>query len=112
MNIPPFKLYGLIGCPHCVDAEKFLSGRGIPFLLMLASNDPIIEEGVKKILNVEKAEYPILLCSITTPLQIVRGFNKVEYERLANLFFEMRSTSAASVFNSEQQSSPTLSSTD
>src|SRR5882757_5304318 len=41
IQLPAFTLYGLIGCPHCESAEKYLRVRNLPVNLVVANEDPI-----------------------------------------------------------------------
>lgn len=101
--LPPFTLYGLQGCSHCRSAEQFLKMRGIPFIAMLANDDPIISAGVKQMTGGE--EYPVLV-SRMDPKEVISRFRPDEYERITKLFYSVNSSSAPSVFDSEQQSVP------
>lgn len=104
MNIPAFRLYGLLGCVHCENAERFLRERLVPAEFILATGDPIINEGVKKLTN--KDEFPILLYRPTK--EIVVGFKKEEYERLVTTFGTLVSASAPSAFGGRQQHIPAV----
>ncbi len=99
MNLPPFTLYGLLGCPHCAEAEAFLRTRSLSVVLIVANGDPIIHEGVKKVTDQE--QYPVLFCRLNS--EVVRGFNTEAYERLANLCYTLNRPGVLSVFGSEQQ---------
>ena|ERR1700682_1509273 len=104
MNIPPFTLYGLLGCSHCEEAEKFLKVRNLPGMIMIANGDPIIDEGIKKVTQSEKAEYPVLVSRVNNQIEIVKGFQKDQYDRLAELHFSSVSPNSPNVFGSGQQS--------
>jgi glutaredoxin len=87
-QLPPFRLYGLTGCPHCIEAENFLRERNLPTALIAANDDPIAQAGVQQVLGV--AEYPVLCCTLDN--SIVRGMNLVEYERLNRLYWTIVGT--------------------
>lgn len=99
MNIPAFTLYGLIGCQHCADSEKFLVSRGLMFNAVIANEDPIANAGIKQITGQE--EYPVLVYKLTK--EILKGFVREEYERVANDYYARVSASSPSIFGSGQQ---------
>lgn len=94
--IPFFTLYGLIGCPHCEEAEKYLKVRGIPVHLVIANDDPVADQGIEKIFGIK--EYPVLVDKRLK--QLIKGFKKEEYERIADDFYSFASTNTGSVFSS------------
>jgi glutaredoxin len=97
--IVPFTLYGLVGCPHCVEAESFLRVRNLPFNLVIANDDPIADAGIKDVTG--QANYPVL---IYKPLKkYVVGFEKEKYAEFADNFYALLSASTPSVFNGGQQ---------
>jgi len=100
-TIPQFTLYGLIGCPHCFQAETFLRARSMPAFLIVSNNDPIIAKGVKEITGQEN--YPVLWHRLTN--EIVIGFNQEVYERLAKNYFDGVSAGASGLFSGVQQPS-------
>lgn len=100
MQLPAFVLYGLIGCPHCVEAEAYFRKIGIPFVIVVANEDPIIDEGIKKFSGKEIAEYPVLLYKTTK--DIVIGYNPEKYEQLVKSFYALASSSAPSIFGGQQ----------
>jgi glutaredoxin len=104
MNLPPFTLYGLVGCPHCEAAEKFLKVRSIAYWGMVANGDPIIEAGVKAIIG--SPDYPILVSRVEGKPKIVKGFKKETYERLVQLLYASADSSVSSLFGSGQQPGP------
>lgn len=105
-NVIPFVLYGLVGCPHCVEAEKFLRSRGLPTQLIVANEDPVADAGAKanNRQHPGTAEYPILVSKLTKEIKV--GYVLEDYERIANAFFTIVSSSAPSLFGGEQQSVP------
>jgi glutaredoxin len=96
MNIPPFVLYGLIGCVHCVKAEGYLRKVGVPFTIYLGNDDPIIDEGIKAMIKKGASEYPLLLYKPTKELVI--GFQSEKYERLVRTFYSVSQSSVPSAF--------------
>lgn len=102
MQIPPFTLYGLVGCPHCIQAEQYLKIRNIPYISMFANNDPIITAGIKQVTGAEEA--PVLVSRLTN--EVIPGFKEPDYERVAKLFYSVAGASAPSIFASEQQFVP------
>lgn len=101
ISIPPFVLYGLIGCSHCAEAENYLKRAGVPFSVFVANEDPIADEGIKKLSGREQSTYPVLLYKLTK--EIVVEYKPEEYERLVKDFYSRLSASTPSVFGSEQQ---------
>ena len=101
ITIPPFVLYGLIGCPHCNEAEMYLRKAGVPFMSIVSNDDVIIDEGIKKILGLERSEYPVLLYKISK--EVVKGFQPDQYERLTKSFYSFVGSSAPSTFSGQQQ---------
>ena len=123
MNIAPFTLYGLIGCPHCQEADTFLRGRGLPTIIVMANDDPVVKEGVlaisRQLVRDEAKvagkseeeiaaavaavtdEYPVLVSRVTK--EVIKGFKKDQYERIVQTIFALNSASTASVFGSQQQ---------
>ena len=106
MNVPAFTLYGLVNCPHCANAEMFLTGHGLTFNAVIANEDPIANAGVKQITGQE--EYPVLVYKLTK--EILKCFAREEYERVANDYFARVSASSPSIFGSGQQPQPQASS--
>lgn len=105
-DLPVFTLYGLMGCPYCEVAEKFLRVRNIPFIVMHADGDPIIDAGIKAFTGLPKAEYPILIArgmGKNNKTRIVRGFRREIYEELVNLLYARADASVSSVFSTGQQ---------
>lgn len=100
VSIPPFVLYGLVGCPHCAEAEAYLKKVGVPFSIFIANLDPIAEEGIKKLTGKEEATYPVLLYKVTK--EIVVEYKPEEYERLSKSFYALAGASTPSVFSGEQ----------
>jgi glutaredoxin len=121
MNISPFVLYGLIGCPHCETAEKYLRARNVPANLIIANDDPIAQQGALAIAR-QKAkdqavgkseeeiaaavaaardEYPLLVSRVTR--EVINGFKEDDYARVLSAYFAIASTSAPSVFSGQQQ---------
>src|SRR6266481_1406411 len=82
--LPPFRLYGLIGCPHCVEAEQFFRTEGLPVLVVIGNDDPIAEAGVKAVTGKPEAAFPMLVC--TFGKQIVEGFKEDEYRKLFDAY--------------------------
>lgn len=101
ITLPHFTLYGLVGCPHCYQAETFLRVRNIPAFLIVSNNDPIIIKGVKEVTGQEN--YPVLWHRPTN--EIVIGFNQEVYERLAKNYFDGVSAGASGLFSGVQQPS-------
>lgn len=102
VTIPQFTLYGLLGCPHCSQAETFLRARNIPALLVIANNDPIIIKGIKEVTGQEN--YPVLWHRASN--EIVIGFNQEAYERLAKNHFDLVGANSSGLFGGGQQPSP------
>lgn len=69
-------------------------------MAVVANDDPIINEGIKKLTGSE--EYPVLLAKFNK--EIVKGFKQEDYERVAQAFYALNGPSAPSLFGSEQQS--------
>jgi len=110
MNLPLFTLYGLIGCPHCSEAERYLSARRIPFLLHISNDDPIANGGVKAVTS--KEEYPVLVSKLDTKnIEVIVGFKENEYERIVSLFYKSVSASILSIFAGEQPNQPAVAKT-
>ncbi|SRR6266404_596879 len=82
--LPPFRLYGLIGCPHCVQAEQLFRTEGLPVLVVIGNDDPIAEAGVKAVTGKSEANFPMLVC--TFGKQIVEGFKEDEYRKLFDAY--------------------------
>jgi glutaredoxin len=129
MNIPPFTLYGLNGCPHCEQAYKFLQSRNLPTQVVEGSADPIAEEGVRwavtekykanppseeKLAQWRKqgwkdgdpylTEFPTLVYKPNK--SVVLGFQQSEYERLAMAYYALNGASAPNVFIGGQPNQP------
>lgn len=100
MQIPPFTLYGLIGCQHCVNAEQYLKLRNIPFIAMYINGDPIIGAGIKAVTKADEA--PVLVCRISN--EIITGFKESDYERVTKLYYSGVGAGPISIFAGEQQS--------
>lgn len=100
-NVPFFRLHGLVGCPHCFDAENFLRSRQVPFLVNIGNNDPIIMAGVKEVTQGE--QFPILVVTFTNPIEIIVGFKPEDYDRLARLYHQLAGSGAFAVPDSGQQ---------
>jgi glutaredoxin len=103
LNIPPFTLYGLIGCPHCVRAEQYLKIRNVPYIAMYINGDPIITEGIKQVTNANQ-EAPVLVSRLTN--EVISGFKEPDYERVAKLFYSLAGISAPSIFGGAEQPVP------
>lgn len=78
MMLPPFRLYGLVGCPHCMTAEAFLRSRQCPVITVISNDDPIATAGVTAVTGA--AEFPVLC--YTPNKEVLKGFIEGEYERL------------------------------
>ncbi|SRR6266576_2765980 len=100
MNIPAFTLYGLIGCSHCADAEKFLVSHGLGFNIVIVNEDPIATTGIKQVTGEDAA--PVLVYKLTK--EILKGFVREDYERVANDYYSRVSASTPSIFGVGQQS--------
>lgn len=99
MNLPPFTLYGLIGCPHCEQAEQFLRTRSIPALLMISNEDPIIAAGIKEVTGSD--EFPVLVSRLSS--EVIKGFKSEDYDRVTKIYFDSVSAGASgSVFAGQQ----------
>lgn len=94
MQIPPYTLYGLVGCPHCEAAEQFLRVRNLPVGLVIANEDPIADAGVKELTGGE--DYPVLVNKITK--SILKGFDEGKYRELAEDFYARSGAGAPNVF--------------
>lgn len=103
-QVPMFRLYGLIGCPHCLEAESFLRNRQVPFLVNLGNGDPIIAAGIKEITKQEG--YPVLVVTFTNPIEIITGYKQEDYDRLARLYHQLAGAGAFAVPDSGQQAQP------
>jgi glutaredoxin len=101
IQLPPFVLYGLFGCPHCVEAEKVLREAKVPAQLTISNDDPIISAGIMTLTG--KDEYPVLLYRPTK--EVISGFKPLEYDRIIKSFNSLVSASTVSVFDSGQQHS-------
>jgi glutaredoxin len=99
----PFRLFGLIGCPHCVDAEKYLREKFIPADLIVSNDDPVIAEGVKLIGKTSEPQFPVLLYRPTK--ELIVGFKPEEYERVISHYSSLVRTSAPNTFGGGQQPS-------
>lgn len=78
INLPPFRLYGLMGCPHCLNAERFLRSRQCPVIVVIANDDPIALAGVQAAAGT--SDFPVLC--YTPEKTIIKGFNEGEYGRV------------------------------
>lgn len=99
MQLPPFTLYGLLGCSHCEQAEQFLRARNIPASLVIGNNDPIVAAGIKEVTGTD--EYPVLVSRISS--EVIKGFKPDQYERVAKIYFDSIRPSAPNIFGSGQQ---------
>ena len=90
MLLPPFRLYALMGCPHCVEAENFLRNRVAPALTVIANDDPIANAGVKQLTGQE--QYPVLCCTFNK--EIVVGFKPEDYDRVVKLYHTLAGAGA------------------
>ena len=97
MSLPPFTLYGVVGNSDCELAEKFLRVRNVPGIIMLADGDPVIQEGIKKVTESEQAEYPVLISRVNQ-VEVVKGFQEEQYERLVKAYFTSLNANTSSVF--------------
>lgn len=104
IQLPPFTLYGLLGCPHCAQAEQYLRVRGIPVNLVVANDDPIADAGIKAVLKEELAQYPVLVNRITKSLQT--GFDEGKYRELTDAYFNLAGAGAPNFFGGGQQPQP------
>ena len=82
--MPPFRLYGLFGCPHCAEAEQFLANSGVPVQVLPANEDPIMDGGAAKLFDTGTASYPILVCFPFK--EVVVGYKEDAYRRLVEMF--------------------------
>jgi glutaredoxin len=98
--IAPFRLYGLLGCPHCSTAETFMRDHRLPCEIIIANNDPLISAGNKALTGED--QYPVLLSRITN--EVVKGFKVEDYERLDKAFAAQLSAGNPGIFNSGFQS--------
>jgi glutaredoxin len=96
----PFRLYGLLGCQHCKAAEDFMRDKRLPCEIIIANNDPIIDDGVIARTGGKEARYPVLLSRITN--EIVAGWKPEDYERLDKAFAAQLSAGNPSVFGGGQ----------
>lgn len=101
-QVPPFTLYGLIGCPHCAEAEAYLRARNLPVNLVVSNEDPIADAGVKAVLG--SPMYPVLIYRPTSA--ILTGFDEGKYSEVANDYFKRLSAGSANVFGSGLQPQP------
>lgn len=99
MTITPFVLYGLLGCPHCGEAENYLKRAGVPFFSFVANEDPIADEGLKAITKQDKADYPVLLYKLTK--QIVVGYRPEQYEQLVRDFYTRVGAGTSDTFSGQ-----------
>lgn len=99
MNLVPFRLYGLPGCPHCASAENFLRSKRVPAELIIALGDPIVAEGVKQLTGAEN--YPILVSRATN--EIITGWKPEEYERVERAYTALSGAGAPNLFGGELQ---------
>lgn len=86
----PLRLYSLFGCPHCEEALKFLLEKctingQFGFQSLAVNQDPLALAGVRAVTG--KEEFPVLVSFITN--EVIRGFNREEYERIAQVFSDM-----------------------
>jgi hypothetical protein len=102
-QIPPFTLYGLQGCNQCSQAELFLRSRGLPFMFVVCNDDPIAQAGAAVVTkswmdanHKNVPAFPILISRVTKEWKV--GFEKAEYERIANACYDVVHASSASVF--------------
>lgn len=97
------RLYGLDGCPHCEAAAAFFMGAGVPVQLCSIKDDPVAEEGLKKVLGTEegaKVSVPVLVAFPTKEgerPEVVVGAKYSEYARLVNAFRTSGSDSGSGV---------------
>src|SRR5579859_7270179 len=80
--LPPFRLYGLLGCPHCVQAEAYLRSKQCPVITVISNDDPIATAGVTSVTG--SPDFPVL-CYIPSK-EVIKGFNEGEYERLVRAY--------------------------
>lgn len=100
MVLPPFRLYGLLGCPHCAQAEQFLRSRQCPVITIIANDDPIASAGILSLTG--QTNYPVMCY---TPLkEIVKGFEEGVYDRLVKAYHAAAGAGAFDVSPGEQQS--------
>ena len=102
MNVP-FRLYGLIGCLHCKNAEEYLRSHRLPAELIIANGDPIITAGAKAVTGSDN--YPVLVCAFGGTQEVITGFKQEEYERVDKAFTAFASASTSSLFGGGLQPS-------
>ena len=78
------RLYGVDGCPHCEAAAAFFMGAQVPVQLVSTTDDPIAQEGLKKILEKEQVEVPVLVSFVTK--EIIRGADFGNYQRVVEAY--------------------------
>ena len=83
----PLRLYKLVGCPKCDEAEVFLAQKGVPGEKNICGElggevDPIVDAGIRARTGLDVGTYPILVCYLTE--EVIVGFLPREYERICN----------------------------
>lgn len=109
VQLPAFRLYGLLGCPHCAMAQEFFNREQIPVLVVVGNDDPIADAGVRWALAQKNptrgadapAAYPMLVC--TFGKQIVEGYREDEYRKLADAYHVLFGTGAPNQVGGGQQ---------
>lgn len=99
MMLAPFRLYGIVGCPHCADAEAFLRDHRMPTEVIIANDDQVIKEGNIKLYGADN--YPVLVSRVTR--EVVQGFKREDYERIDKAFGAQLNAGAVSAFGGGQQ---------
>lgn len=98
LTLPPFRLYGLVGCRHCMDAEVFMREKAVPVEMIVCNDDPIIQAGIQA--HTKQEGYPVLLCRQSH--EIITGFQPETYERVVRAYLAVVSASPAGVFSGGQ----------
>jgi len=83
-----FRLYGIQGCQFCHRAEAFFIFKGIPCQSILSNDDPIVTEGVKAVTGGNN--FPVLVANLGDGVEVVKGLNEGEYNRLAEAYLAQR----------------------
>lgn len=86
-----FRLYGNEGCPYCEQAAQFLLQRQLPVQFVAVGDDPILQEGIKRVLKSEQVLVPALVSFLTG--EVISGFKEGEYKRVADHFNAQRRVS-------------------
>lgn len=102
--LPPFRLYGQVGCPHCVEAQNFLLKENLPYLVVVTNDDPVADAGLRAFSKTGEPKVPLLVCTFSK--QIVEGFPNDEYRKLADAYNTLFRPSTPNVSAGEQQPQP------